>query len=235
MNSIERNFVIALVGLAIVEYLLSSFPEIGFFVYAIFVGLILVLMENEVKHTKEEKLLIVLMVLPICRIAEIFLNLKFFWSTLVFYLFIIGLTIYYTIKFWLRFEKTPFIGNPTYFLVSLGLSGIAWAASKYFLNWEFSEIVFLIPLIVYAEEIYFRGAFQNLSNEWFGNFSILLTAFIYAVFSISYGFAYVLIAFSAALILSSLYHITRNIYISYVLNIVFHVLLFAFYPVVYGI
>ena len=77
MKSVERNFIIALVGLAIVEYLLSSFPTIGFFVYAVFVGLILILMENEVKHTKEEKLLIILMILPICRIAEIFLNLEF--------------------------------------------------------------------------------------------------------------------------------------------------------------
>ncbi|HNZ52351.1 MAG TPA: hypothetical protein PLU55_04875 [Candidatus Pacearchaeota archaeon] len=235
MKSVERNFIIALVGLAIVEYLLSSFPTIGFFVYAVFVGLILILMENEVKHTKEEKLLIILMILPICRIAEIFLNLEFFWSTLVFYLFIIGVTLYYVIKFWLRFEKTPFIGNPTYFFGALGISGIAWAVSKYLFNWEFSGIVFLIPLIAYAEEIYFRGTFQNLANEWFGNFSILLTAFVYNIFSISYGFTYVLIAFSAALILSSLYHITKNIYISYVLNIIFHVLLFMFYPVVYGI
>ena len=234
MNQIERNFIIALVGLAIVEYLLSSFPEIGFFVYAIFVGLILVLMENEIKHTKEEKVLIFLMILPICRIAEIFLNLDFFWSTLLFYLAVIGLTIYYAIKFWMRFEKTPFIGNPTYFLIVLGISLLAWAGAKYFLNWEFSEIVFLIPLIAYAEEIYFRGGFQNLTYEWFGNFSILLTAFVYAVFGMSYGLMYALIAFFAALVLGSLYHITKNIYLTFALNVVFHVLLFVLYPVVFS-
>ena len=229
MNSTERNFLIAMVGLAIVEYLLSSFPVVGFFVYAVFVGLILVLMENEIKHTKEERVLIFLMILPICRLVEIFLNLGFFWSTLLFYLTLIGLVIYYAIKFWMRFEKTPFIGNPTYFLVVLGISGIAWAGVKYVFNWNFPEIAFLIPLIAYAEEIYFRGGFQNLTKEWFGNFSILLTAFIYAVFSLSYGFTFMLIAFFAALISSTLYHLTKNLYLSYALNVGFHVLLFVFY------
>lgn len=234
MNPIERNFIIALVGLAIVEYLLSSFPVIGFFVYAIFVGVVLVMMENEVQHTKEEKLLIFLMILPICRLAEIFLNLNFFWSTLIFYLILAGLTIFYSIKFWYRVRKNPFVGNPTYFLISLGIAGIAWGAAKYAFNLDYSTIVFLIPIIAYAEEIYFRGGFQNMANEWFGNFSILLTAFIYAAFSLSYGFVYALIAFFAALVLSSLYHITKNIYLSYVLNIVFHVLIFVLYPSVFS-
>lgn len=233
MNSIERNFLIAMVGLAIVEYLLGSFPEIGFFAYAVFVGLILVLMENEVKHTKEEKVLIFLMILPICRIAEIFLDLNFFWSTLLFYLTLIGLTLYYAIKFWLRFEKTPFIGNPTYFLVVLFVSGIAGGLAKWVFDLEYAGIIFLIPLIAYAEEIYFRGGFQNLTQEWFGNFSILFTAFIYAVFGMSYGLVYVLISFFAALILSSLYHTTKNIYLTFALNLIFHVLLYLFYPVVF--
>lgn len=235
MKPIERNFLIAMVGLAVVEYLLNTFPQIGFFVYAIFVGIILILMEDEIRHTKEEKVLIFLMILPICRIAGIFLNIDFFWNTLIFYSLLIGTTIYYAIKFSMKFEKTPFIGNPSYFLITLALSGIIWAVSKYLLNWGSAKILFLIPLIVYAEEIYFRGGFQNLINEWFGNFSILFTAFVYGIFSISHGFTFALIGFAVALVLSTLYHITKNIYLTYALNLIFHALLFVFYPVVFAL
>lgn len=135
----------------------------------------------------------------------------------------------------MKFEKTPFIGNPSYFLITLALSGIIWAVSKYLLNWGSAKILFLIPLIVYAEEIYFRGGFQNLINEWFGNFSILFTAFVYGIFSISHGFTFALIGFAVALVLSTLYHITKNIYLTYALNLIFHALLFVFYPVVFAL
>lgn len=235
MKEIERNFLLVLVGFAIVEFLLNSFLTLGFFIYAVFTGVILIMMENEIQHTKEEKVLIFLMILPICRLASIFLNFNFFWNTLIFYLLVIGLTIFYSIKFWYRTRKTPFIGNPFYFLTVLLISGIGWAVGKYAFKVDFAGIIFLILIIAYAEEIFFRGGLQKLVQEWFGNFSIIIVAFVYAIFSLSYGLVYVLVAFFAGLILSTSYHFTKNIYLGFVLNIIFHVLVFIFYPVVFGI
>ena len=157
MKETERNFLLIIVGLAIVEFILNSFPTIGFFIYAVFVGIILIVMENEIQHTKEEKVLIFLAIIPICRLAEIFLNFNFFWNTLVFYLLVISLTVFYAIKFWFRIRKNPFIGNPLYFVIVLLLATSATIVAKYAFKMDFVGLVFLIPIIAYAEEIYFRG------------------------------------------------------------------------------
>lgn len=232
MEQIERNFLLVMLGLPIIEYVLNSFYSVGFIVYAVFVGVVLILMENEIGPTKEEKTLVFLMIIPICRLAELFLNLNFFWSTLLFYLMIIALVVYYALKF--KIKTKPFIGNPGIFLIVLGVSGVASLATRYLLNWNNYSLVFLIPIIAYAEEIFFRGGFQNLTKEWFGNFSILLTSFVYASFSLSYGFVFTLIAFFSSLIISTFYHFKRNLYITYLLNIGFHVVLVVLYPGIFS-
>ncbi|MCX6750524.1 MAG: hypothetical protein NTZ83_03630, partial [Candidatus Pacearchaeota archaeon] len=168
MEQIERNFLLVMLGIPIVEYILNSFYAIGFAIYAIFVGVILVVMENEIGHTKEEKVLIFLMIIPICRLAGLFLNFNFFWNTLIFYLLIIGLVLYYSIKF--KIKTRPFIGNLGYFIIVLLVAGVASLVAKQVLHWEFANLILLIPLIAYAEEIFFRGGFQNLTEEWFGSF-----------------------------------------------------------------
>jgi len=229
MEQIERNFLLVMLGIPIVEYILNSFYAIGFAIYAIFVGLVLILMENEVGPTKEEKVLVFLMIIPICRLAELFLNFNFFWSTLLFYLMVISLVVYYSIKF--KIKTRPFIGNPGYFLIVFLVAGAGSLVASYVLHWDFANLILLIPIIVYAEEIFFRGGFQNLTEEWFGNFSILFTSFVYAAFSLSYGFSFVLIAFFACLVISTLYHFTKNLYLTYALNLIFHVVIFVFYPV----
>lgn len=233
MKAAERNFLFIIAGIAVVEFIINFFYEVGFFIYAIFIGIILVVMENEIQHTKEEKALIFLMIIPLCRLASLFLDVNFFWSTLIFYLLVISLVIYYSIKFWFRVRKNPFIGNPFYFLAVLLFSLTAWALAKYAFQVEFSGIVFLIPIIAYAEEIYFRGGFQNLTHAWFGQYSIIFTSLLYAIFSISHGFYFMLIAFLASLILSTLYYFTKNLYVSFALNIVLHVLAIIFYPVIF--
>ncbi|MGY4884376.1 MAG: CPBP family glutamic-type intramembrane protease [Nanobdellota archaeon] len=229
MEQIERNFLLVVLGIPIVEYVLNSFYTIGFAIYAIFVGLVLILMENEIGPTKEEKVIVFLMIIPICRLAELFLGLNFFWSTLLFYLMVIGLVVYYAIKF--KIKTKPFIGNPGYFLIVFMIGGVGSLVGKHVFGWSFADLILLVPIIAYAEEIFFRGGFQNLTQEWFGNFSILLTSFVYAAFSLSYGFAFVLIAFFASLIISTFYHFKKNLYITYLLNIVFHVVIFLFYPI----
>jgi membrane protease YdiL (CAAX protease family) len=228
MESIERNFLFVMLAIPLVEYVLNSFYAVGFAIYAIFVGVVLIIMENEIGPTREEKVLVFLMIIPICRLVELFLNFNFFWNTLLFYLMIIGLVVYYSIKF--KIKTRPFIGNPGYFLLIFLVGGIGSLVGKYALNWGFSDFILLIPLIAYAEEIFFRGGFQNLTSEWFGNFSILFTAFIYAAFSISHGFSFVLIAFFACLVISTFYHFSKNLYLSFILNVIFHILVFLFYP-----
>ena len=232
MEQIERNFLIVLLGIPIVEYILYSFYSVGFIIYAVFIGIVLILMENEMGPTKEEKVLVFLMIIPICRLAELFLGFDFFWNTLIFYTLVVCLVAYYAIKF--KIKTKPFIGNPSYLLGIFLVGGLGSMAVKYFLQWEFAGLIVIIPLIAYAEEIYFRGGFQTLTQEWFGNFSILLTSFLYAAFSISYGFSFVLIAFFASMIISTFYHFKKNLYFTFILNLVFHIVLFLVYPAIFS-
>jgi membrane protease YdiL (CAAX protease family) len=194
----------------------------------VLVGVVLIMMENEIEIDKDEKLLIFLMIIPICRLAELFFNFSFFWNTLIFYLMVISLVIYYAIK--LKIKSWPFIGNPSYLLIVAFVGGVLSLFAKQVLHLEFVGLIFLIPIIAYAEEIYFRGGFQNLAKDCFGSLAILFTALLYAAFCISYGFTFVLIAFFAALVLSTLYHFTKNLYLTFALNIIFHVVVFLFFP-----
>lgn len=222
------DFLWAITGIFLVELMLNMFYKVGFLLYAVFVGVVLILMENETYITKDEKVFIFLMIIPITRLAEVFITFDFFWRTLIFYLFIIFLVIYYSVK--LQVNSKPFIGNPGYFIGIALLAGGAGIIGKYVFEFQFASLIFLIPIIAYGEEILFRGGIQNLTRESFGMVSILFTSFLYATFSMNLGFLFFGVAFLASLIISAIYHFTKNLYISFLLNLIFHVVVFVIYP-----
>jgi membrane protease YdiL (CAAX protease family) len=185
-------------------------------------------MENEIYMNKEEKIFIFLMIIPISRLAEVFITFDFFWRTLIFYLFIIFLVIYYSIK--LKVKSRPFIGNPAYFIGIALITGAAGIIAKYAFNFEFASLIFLIPVIAYGEEIFFRGGLQNLTKESFGVLSILFTSFLYATFSMNLGFGFFVVAFGVSLVISTVYYFTKNLYIAFLLNLIFHIIFFIVSP-----
>ncbi len=223
----EISFGWAIIGLFFVELLLNLSYGFGLFLYAVFVGIVLISMENEIYIKNEEKLLILLMILPISRLGSLFLKFDFFWNTMILYIFLIFLTIYYGLKF--RIKSKPFIGNPFYFIGIILISGTISLISKYIFNFKFSEILFLIPIIAYSEEILFRGGIQNLTQECFGNLSIFSTSLIYGIFSMNFGFEFFLIAFGFSMISGLFYHFSKNLYITFILNVIFHAIIFIFY------
>lgn len=225
----ETTFAFIIAGIFAAELVLNIFFEFGLLIYVIFIGAVLILMENRFDKGKDEKLLIFLIIVPMCRIPELFLDFNFFWKTLIFYVPVIAITIYYARS--LKLSSRPFIGN---ILIAVGVfffSGVL-ALLAYSFDLKFAGLVFLIPIIAYAEEMLFRGGIQNLTRESYGVMSIIFTSILYATFSMNYGFIFLLIALGASLVISTIYHFTKNLYLSYGLNIVFHTLLFIFYPFV---
>ena len=106
--------------------------------------------------------------------------------------------------------------------VVLGLIG----NSLFNLN-QYSWIIYLIPLIVYSEEILFRGMIQNLVEKGYGVvFSILIPALLYGVFSLSYGYLFALFMFFTGIILSLVYNKTKNIFLTVIISIILHYFLF---------
>jgi membrane protease YdiL (CAAX protease family) len=223
----ETYFIWAIVGLFGVELMLNMFFNLGFLIYAVLIGVILILAENEIHMNKSEKLLIFLMILPIARIAGLFLEFNFFWNTLIFYLLVIFLVVYYSLKFKIR--TRPFIGNPLYFLFVVLVGGLLSILGKQIFHFEFAYLIFLISIIAYAEETLFRGGLQNLTRDCFGNLAILSTSLLYAIFSMNYGLEFFAIAFFSSLIISTVYRFTKTLYLPFLLNIIFHVIAFMYY------
>ena len=172
------------------------------------------------------KLLIVFIILPIIRIAELFITFEFFWKVHLIYLILFFLVTFYSLKFKINpgYTKGKLWLLP---LVTL-LSVLIGFLGNIFFNFEnHSELILLIPLIAYCDEVLFRGLIQNYAKKSYGAFaSILFSAFLYGIFSLSWGFPAIFFIFAMALAMSIIYDSTKNIFLVIAMNMIFHIFLF---------
>jgi membrane protease YdiL (CAAX protease family) len=225
--------VIVLIGLAISEIIFRWNQTYGFVVYAVLLGIILISMEKDNYVNKSDILLIFLMIVPIARLAELFIPFNSLWKIFIFYSILAFLGIFYANKFNILSGakgKEIEIGDLSYPVFAIIIGITLSLCAKFIFNMENNWIIFLIVLIAYAEETLFRGEIQNLATEKYGFvYSILFTSILYAIFSISYGFPILLLAFIASLILCLIYYFTKNIYLTFLWNVIFHSAFFGFY------
>ncbi len=228
MNKIAFLFVI--LGLLISEVIFNWNQTYGFVIYAFLLGVVLISLEKDNYLDKSEMLLIFLMIIPIARISELFITFNFLWKIFIFYSIIAFLAVFYANKFQIRSGKTE-IGNLNYTLGIVVIGILLALGAKFIFHMENSVIIFLIILIAYSEEILFRGEIQNLTKGRYGAlYSIFFTSLLYGIFSISYGSSILLFGFFASLILCLVYHFTKSIYLSFLINILFHAIFFIVYP-----
>jgi membrane protease YdiL (CAAX protease family) len=227
-----KTFLLVILGIFISELIFQLNQTLGFVIYAILLGIVLVSMEKDITLDKSEMLLIFLMIVPIARISELFLPFSPFWKIFAFYAVIAFLAIYYGAKFWIKPHDIK-LEDMSYPVIIAVASVFAMAGAEYFFGMKNSIIIPLIFFIAYAEEILFRGEIQNLTNEKYGPvYAVFFTSLLYGIFSMSYGFPIFLFAFLASLILCVTYQYTKNIYLTFIMNVVFHALFFTLYPVV---
>jgi len=228
----KLTFLLVILGILISELIFGWNQTYGFIIYSVLLGVVLISMEKDTKLNKSEMLLIFLMIVPIARISELFIPFGSVWKIFIFYSIIIFLAVYYAGKFWIKAGKVEL--NDLSYLIVIGIFSVfAMAGAEYFFHMENAIIIPLILFIAYAEEILFRGEIQNLTNEKYGYiYSVLGTSLLYGIFSISYGFPIFLFAFAASLILCTLYHFTKSLYFTFIINVIFHAAFFTFYPIV---
>jgi membrane protease YdiL (CAAX protease family) len=202
----------------------------GFIIYAVLLGIVLVSIEKGKYLNENYVLLIFLMIVPTARISELFIPFGFIVKSFIFYAVIASLAVFYTRKFHINSVKT--LLDEWIYGVGIVLIGFLLALdAKFFLDMQNALLIPLILFIAYTEEILFRGKIQNLTKEKYGAFySIFFTSLLYGIFSISYGFPFFLIAFFACLILCTIYQFTKNIHLSFLMNISFHIIFFIVYP-----
>jgi membrane protease YdiL (CAAX protease family) len=167
------------------------------------------------------------LILPLFRITNLFLTIEFFWKTIVLYNILFFLVLFYCIKFKINpgYKIKGLVLLPLVIVLGifLGMFGnILFEFEKYF------GILFLIPLIAYTEEVLFRGMIQNLVKENYGVLlSILISSLLYGIFTMSFG-VLAIFMFFIGLILSLIYLLTKNIYLTIVINAIIHLFLFVF-------
>jgi membrane protease YdiL (CAAX protease family) len=225
------TFLFVILGILISELIFELNQTNGFIVYSILLGVVLISMEKDITLNKSEMLLIFLMIVPIARISELFLPFSPIWKIFAFYAVIAFLGIYYAKKFWIKSGDID-LDDLSYPLIIGVASVFAMAGGEYFFHMQNSLVIPLIFFIAYAEEILFRGEIQNLTNEKYGGFyAVFFTSLLYGIFTISYGFPIFLLAFLASIILCTTYHFTKSIYLTFIINVIFHMIFFTLHPI----
>jgi membrane protease YdiL (CAAX protease family) len=225
----KKIYFIALIALFfILELVLWINQTVGFYAYVVLVGVILIALERD--KSKEfdftEKLLIFLTIIPIARISEFFIEFGFFWETFIFYFVISFLVIFYTKKFRINHGYTK---KKLWFLpLSIVIGILMGYAGNYLFELEkYPELLVLIPLIVFSEEILFRGMIQNFAGEYGSSFSIIITSLLVAIFSfMSLGYQFAIFLFMCNLIIGLIYDETGNIFLTIPISLILNLLLF---------
>jgi len=214
------------VSVLLSEIILRVNETAGFLLYSFLILGCLISLSKAKSLNNDAKLLIVFMILPIIRIAELFITFEFFWKIHIVYLILFFLVTFYSLKF--KIDPGYTKGKLWLLPLIIVLSILLGFLGNLFLNFESHlELILLIPLIAYSEEVLFRGLIQNYAKKSYGAFaSILFTAFLYVIFSLSWGFPAVLFIFALAVITSIVYNYSKNIFLVIVMNLIFHVFLF---------
>ncbi|MDD5192278.1 MAG: CPBP family glutamic-type intramembrane protease [Candidatus Nanoarchaeia archaeon] len=220
-------FILLVLAFILPEIMLNVNKYAGVLIYAVIIGFILFDIEEYEFMNNSEKLLIFLMIIPLARISEFFINFNFFWKTAIFYFVICFLVILYTGKFRInpRYTKSKLWFLPISIIIGICLSYIG---SLYFDFGNHFELVFLIPFIVFSEEILFRGMIQNIAKKEYGSMvSVICVSLLFAIFSLSFGFKFAYFMFAANLIMCLVYDRTENIWLTIPINLCINLFLFV--------
>lgn len=223
----EKRIVLFLVFVLILtEILLNLNETVGFILYISLIALGLLSLSQLTSLNEYGQLLIVFMIMPIVRVAELFIWLNFFWELLITYSILLFLSFYYSVRFKFdhghKKEKLRLLPLAIIIGVIFGILG-----NFFFTFYEYSWSIYLIPLIVYSEEILFRGIIQNLLKKTYGiSASIIISALLYGIFSSGYGTLFALFMFSAGIVIGLIYNHTKNIFLAVIINFILHLFLF---------
>jgi membrane protease YdiL (CAAX protease family) len=208
------------------EIVLRLSPVWGFICYSVLITVCLISLEKDDSLDDRGKLMIVLMIIPIMRIAELFINLDYVWRNFVVYFILLFLVFFYSMKFELSpgyLRKKGFGWLPLVILLGGVLGIIGNSLLNLNMNIKYFEFLFLLPVIALSEEFLFRGLIQNLMNKDFGAFfSVLFTSLIYGVSSIGLGIPFALFFLGVSLITGLIYHRTKNVYLAIAINLTVH-------------
>lgn len=224
-----KKYLLVVLGLSLLlsEIILMVNPTWGFVFYGLLISGCLITLSKTDVMDDYGKLIITLMILPTIRIAELFIGFDFLWRSFMVYYVLFFLVTFYAIKFKINpgFTKKWILFLPVVIVIGVlfGVLGGNLVGSE-----KYAGFLLLLPVLVYSEEVLFRGLIQNFTRESYGAVaSVLFTSVLYFIFSLSYGLPIALLLFFVSLSACIIYHFTRNIFLTMVLSFGVHLFMFV--------
>lgn len=219
-------FIFLLIAFFVSEMNLHINVYLSILIYIFLIALVFFDLEEYEFLNNSEKLLIFLTILPIARITEFFMDFGFLAKTAVFYFTLSFLIIYYTRNMKLNpgYTKAGLLFLP----MSIIIGGVLGFIGNFYFRFAGTfELIYLLPFIVFSEELLFRGLIQNHAKKEFGSlFAIIFTSLLFAIFSLAYGFQFAYFMLMANLVICLIYNQTENIWLTLPINLLINLLLF---------
>lgn len=220
-------FLFAFVTLA--ELMLYFDSKITFFLYFALIVFFLFSFSKAGALNSEGVFASLFIPIPIIRVISLFLHVSEFWNTLLIYfcfLYLVFVCIF-------RFKLKIFSTKKGYYIVYAMIVGIFLGIfSNAILDFTKSEnLIYLLPLIVFTEEVYFRGILQKYIEEKYSRvIGIIFVSLLYGVLCLTQGYTIAIAFFIFYLMGSIFYAESKNVFVSMGLSLMFH--LFAYVLVV---
>lgn len=208
------------------EIMLGISEKIGVFMYLVLMSIGLILLSREILNDVGRMIIIFLMV-PLVRIVGLFMDVSYIWKIFLGYGLLLFLGMYYLYEFNIDIgdvrEYLWMIPIVICFGTIVGILGnVGFACNGNFV------LIMALPLIIFSEEIFFRGLMQNSIEKSCGIFcSIFIPAVIYGALSIYLGIGLPILFFIVNIFSGFLYFSTKNIFLSITFSLIISTFIFV--------
>ncbi|MCD4770909.1 CPBP family intramembrane metalloprotease [archaeon] len=209
------------------EIIMGVSENAGAFMYLVLMNIVLLVVLRRERLIDVDRMIVVFLVVPLVRVAGLFMDISYIWKMFLGYGVLLFLGMYYLYKFNIN------LGGVWKFLWALPivvLSGILVGVLGNFVFAVDKELalIMLLPLVVFSEEIFFRGLMQNSVRKCCGNFySVLVPAMVYGALSLYLGAGLAVLFFFIGIFSGLLYSSTRNILLSIAFSLPVSVFIFV--------
>ncbi|MCK4649598.1 CPBP family intramembrane metalloprotease [Candidatus Pacearchaeota archaeon] len=208
------------------EIVLHLSVDVGTFMYVALMSVALIILSGREVLSDFDRMVVVFLAIPLVRIAGLFVDLSYIWKVFLGHGVLLFLGIYYLYKFDIDIGK---VGKHLWLMPVVIFFGAVIGALANVLFASGGNLVFimLLPLVVFSEEIFFRGLMQNLIERSCGVcYSVIIPAVIYGALSLHLGIWLAVLFFLVGIFSALVYLSTRNIFVSIAFNLTVSIFVF---------
>jgi membrane protease YdiL (CAAX protease family) len=209
------------------EIIMGFSENIGAFMYLVLMNMVLFVISRRGNLVDVDHMIVIFLIVPLARIAGLFMDVSYVWKMFLGYGILLFLGMYYLYRFDVDIGKSGRCLWVLPIVVFCGIVAVILGNVGFAVDGELILIMFL-PLVVFSEEIFFRGLMQNLIKKCCTNFySIFVPAVVYGALSLYLGVWLAVLFFFVGTFSGLMYSYTRNIFISVAFSLAVSVFVFV--------